>query len=212
MCLQLQQLGLQLHEAQWTARHPPGGFSVSFFRPALDNQQPTKKKKKHKVNKGNVSKSTTGQSTTSHLKPDDTGSPAKSINVKAQSPIVAHQPPQSEPKPNSLQQLSSTSMPSNDPPALHVSEAELTSPSDAELSSVPNLSDCEDVKYESCNCTPGVSYRTSEGKEQWIPVIKRKWRKHRVCKNTDSDSSGNEVDVSCSRPEATRCTWPKDLS
>ena len=28
VCLQLQQLGLQLHEAQWTARHSPGGFSV----------------------------------------------------------------------------------------------------------------------------------------------------------------------------------------
>ena len=98
------------------------------------------------MNKGNVSKSTTGQSTTSHLKPDDTGSPAKSTNVKVQSPIFAHQAPQSEPKPNFFQQLSSTSLPSNDPLVLHVSEAELTSPSDAELSSVPNLSDCEDVK------------------------------------------------------------------
>ena len=83
------------------------------------------------MNKGNVSKSTTGQSTTSHLKPDNTGSPSKSTNVKAQSPIIAHQPPQSEPKPNSLQQRSSTSLPSNDPPVLHVSEAELIFPPDA---------------------------------------------------------------------------------
>ena len=31
VCLQLQQLGVKLHEAQWTARHSLGGFSISFF-------------------------------------------------------------------------------------------------------------------------------------------------------------------------------------
>ena len=34
--LQLQQLGLQLNQAQWTARHSLGGFFISFFWPALD--------------------------------------------------------------------------------------------------------------------------------------------------------------------------------
>ena len=36
LLLQLQQLGLQLQWAQWTARHSPGGFSISFFWPALE--------------------------------------------------------------------------------------------------------------------------------------------------------------------------------
>ena len=64
-------------------------------------------------------------------------------------------------------------------------EAELTS-----NSIVPNLSDCEDVKYESHNCTPGVSYN---GKE---PVVRTK---QRMCEtDTDSDDSGREVDVLCS--------------
>ena len=35
--LQLQQLGLQLQQTQWTARHSLGGFSISFFWPALDS-------------------------------------------------------------------------------------------------------------------------------------------------------------------------------
>ena len=195
VCLQLQQLGLQLHEAQWTARHSLGGFSISFFWPALDNQQPAKKKqksKKSKVNRRNASKSTTNQPATSHLKPGDAGSSAKSANVLDNSPIVAHHPPP-EPELNP-----STS---NDQP-LHVPEAESTSPSEAELTStstVPNLSDCEDVKYESRNYTPGVSYKTLEGLEQWTPVVRRKRTKQQVHKDTDPDSSGSEVDVSCSR-------------
>ena len=183
VCVQLQQLGLQLHEAQWTARHSLGGFSISFFWPALDNQQPAKKKKKSKKSKmkrRNASKSTTNQPATSDLKYD---SPASVIH---HSPIVAHHPPEIN---------------LND--SLHVSEADPTSTLEAELtpnSIVPNLSDCEDVKYESHNCTPGVSYKTLDGKKQWTPVVRRKRTKQRMREtDTDSDDSGSEVDVSCSR-------------
>ena len=42
VCLHLQQLGLQLQQAQWTARHSLGGFSISFFWPALEKNQPIK--------------------------------------------------------------------------------------------------------------------------------------------------------------------------
>ena len=105
--------------------------------------------------------------------------------------VAHHPPPEPELNPST----------SNDQP-LHVPEAEPTSPSEAELTStstVPNLSDCEDVKYESRNYTPGVSYKTLEGLEQWTPVVRRKRTKQRVHTDTDSDSSGSEVDVSCSR-------------
>lgn len=200
VCLQLQQLGLQLHESQWTARHSLGGFSISFFWPALDNQQPVKKKKKSKkskMNRKNASKPTTNQPPTSYLKPADVGSPAKSANPLDHSPIVAHHlPPESEPN------LNDHSLHVSEAEPTPISEAEPTSISEAELTStstVPNLSDCEDVKYESRNYTPGVSYKTSQGKEQWTPVVRRKRTRQRVCDDTDSESSRSEVDVSCSR-------------
>ena len=191
VCLQMQQLGLQLHEAQWTARHSLGGFSISFFWPALDNHQPTKKKKKSKkskVNRKKASVSTTSKSTTSHLKPGDVGSPAKPASLLDHSPIVAHHPPPPEPELNL-----------NDH-SLLVSEADPTSISEDSACTVPNLSDCEDVKYESRDYTPGVSYKTLEGTEQWTPVVRRKRTKPKVSEeDSDSDSSGSEVDVSCSR-------------
>ena len=188
----MQQLGLQLHEAQWTARHSLGGFSISFFWPALDNHQPAKKKKKSKkskkseVNRKNASESTTNKPTTSNLKPGDVGSPAKPASLLDHSPIVAHYPPPPEPELN----LNNHS--------LLVSEADPTSISEASTCTVPNLSDCEDVKYESRDYTPGVSYKILEGKEQWTPVVRRKRTKLRVFEgDSDSDSSGSEVNVSC---------------
>ena len=56
------------------------------------------------------------------------------------------------------------------------------------------------MKYESRDYTPGVSYKTLEGNEQWTPVVRRKGTKLKVSEgDSDSDSSGSEVDVSCSR-------------
>ena len=41
---------------------------------------------------------------------------------------------------------------------------------------------------------------TPEGIEQWTPVVRKKKKiKQQVCEKTDSESSGSEVDVSCSR-------------
>ena len=43
VCLRLQQLGLQLNQAQWTARNSLGGFFIAFVWPALEkNPQPRK--------------------------------------------------------------------------------------------------------------------------------------------------------------------------
>jgi len=45
-----------------------------------------------------------------------------------------------------------------------------------------------------------VSYKTRDGKEDWTPVVRRrrKGRRH-VSGNSESDSDGSKVDVSCSR-------------
>ena len=69
---------------------------------------------------------------------------------------------------------------------------------------VPNLSECEDVQYESRNYVPRVSYKTLEGEEQWTPVIKRKGRvkvrrSDEIDPGSDSSDNGSDVDVSCSR-------------
>ena len=82
-----------------------------------------------------------------------------------------------------------------------MSEADQTSISEAKLTStstVPNLADCEDVKYESRNHSHGLTYKTSEGNEQWIPVVRRIRKKQKV--HTDSDSSESEVDM-CHAPD-----------
>ena len=54
VCLRLQQLGLQLNQAQWTARNSLGGFSVAFFWPALEKNHPQPTKKVKKVKKKRV--------------------------------------------------------------------------------------------------------------------------------------------------------------
>jgi len=54
VCLQLQQLGLQLDNAQWTARHSLGGFSISFFWVALEKTQLLEKSKKSRRKKVKV--------------------------------------------------------------------------------------------------------------------------------------------------------------
>ena len=75
MCLQLQQLGLQPHEAQWSARHSLGGFSISFFWPALIKKQPPKNKKKRSKCKVKISSNLVSDqcTTTAQQKPANVG-------------------------------------------------------------------------------------------------------------------------------------------
>ena len=73
LCLHLQQLGLQLNQAQWTARHSLGGFSISFW-PALEKKQPLKKVKKIKKRRVDAKLSSTSippHGPTIHLKATD---------------------------------------------------------------------------------------------------------------------------------------------
>ena len=71
VCIQLHQHRLDLHDAQWTARHSTGGFSVSFFWPTLNNSKPVKstiKKRRKKVIKQSQSKSALTASSHQKLK------------------------------------------------------------------------------------------------------------------------------------------------
>ena len=64
-----------------------------------------------------------------------------------------------------------------------------------------DLSKCQDVRYESRNYIPGVSYKSVDGEEGWTPVIRRKRKTVRLRRSSEHESSmsGSEVDVSCSR-------------
>jgi len=53
VCLQLQQLGLQVDNAQWAARHSLGGFSISFWV-ALEKTQLLEKPKRSRRKKVKV--------------------------------------------------------------------------------------------------------------------------------------------------------------
>jgi hypothetical protein len=46
---------------------------------------------------------------------------------------------------------------------------------------------------------PGVSYKSVDGEKGWTPVIRRKTVKLRRSSESESSTSGSEVDVSCSR-------------
>jgi len=53
VCICMQDKGLQLECAQWTARQSSGGFSVTFFRPSPNHEikptaKPSAKKKRQK--------------------------------------------------------------------------------------------------------------------------------------------------------------------
>ena len=88
--LQLQQLGLQLHQAQWTARHSFGGFSISFFWPALDSSKsrpPRKQKKVKKPKRKSTAISVSNQCTDTIMKPSDSNSQGISVD---HSPVGAH--------------------------------------------------------------------------------------------------------------------------
>ena len=194
--LQLQQLGLQLHQAQWTARHSIGGFSqaISLFWPALDpskSKPPRKQKKVKKMKKKptvrSVTNSCSNQRADTPKKPSDSISQEISVD---HSPIEARHQQPSDSTINSTTALST--LPSPEPPSAQSESAHES----------PDLSKCLNIEYENRDFVPGVSYRTLDG-EGWTPVVKKKrirlrWRTS-GSSYSESDGSGNEVDVSCSR-------------
>ena len=190
VCLQLQQLGVKLQETQWTARHSLGCFSISFFWPALERNQPSKKQqkmRKSKVNKkSTVAKHFPIQCTNIQTKSPTTDA-AKTELRSSTSPTVAHQPIPSE----AVAAPSSPTSPKSHLPPVSTSPS-CDSPQEL------NLLNCFDVTYENHEQGSGVNYKTREGKEERSPVVRKK-RKARRCEDSESDSDESVVDVSCSR-------------
>ena len=66
-----------------------------------------------------------------------------------------------------------------------------------------DLTTCQSVSYEMRDCVPGVKY-IKNTTEAWTPVMKRSGRKKKPDQvfdpvDSSSDTSGSELDVSCSR-------------
>ena len=162
--LQLQKLGLQLQQAQWTDRHSLGCFSISFFWPALDSSNSKPPKKQKKVKKPKM-KSTavplcSNQCTETTMKPSNSSSQGISVD---HSLIEArhHQPSDSTPT-------------AIVPSTLPSPELCMLPPTSESAHESPDLTKCLDVVYERRECVPGVSYRTEDGEEGWTPVVKKR--------------------------------------
>ena len=134
-----------------------------------------------------VTNSYSNQRADTPKKPSDSISQEISVD---HSPIEARHQQPSDSTINSTTALST--LPSPEPPSAQSESAHES----------PDLSKCVNIEYENRDFVPSVSYRTLDG-EGWTPVIKKKrirlrWRTS-GSSYSESDGSGNEVDVSCSR-------------
>ena len=170
VCLCMQNKGLQLDKALWTARQSNGGFSISYLllesKSAQDITTVAKKRRKRRRQKKK----------------------AQAKNAQAKNEVVETQHPRDS-KINQRDPTLST------PIVAHQCSRE-SSTSAEEVNEPVDLTTCETVTYEERNEVPGVKY-SLDGNEAWTPVIRRKRR--RRCSSTDDSSSSSELDVSCSR-------------
>ena len=182
LSLQLQQSGLKLADALWTARASESGFSVSLFWPseAKASKRGRRKRKVVKVRKekcgkvrNNSSKATTITNTVTEL-------PASIANHEPEEEILINAQPSASVagKPTEVTALStSTSIsvtPHDESP--HNISAGLPSASDEDVRPV-DLKLCSEVNYEKKGCVHGVSYCNNCGEAGWTPVVGRKRRR-----------------------------------
>ena len=167
VCISMQSKGLQLDKALWTARQSNGGFSVTFFWPALESNSAqdlntVMKKKRRRRHKKRKIRQQHKSAEAQHLR-DSQGS-QNDPSAALSTPIVAHQ----------------CSNPST--------SAAVKEPVD--------LTTCENVVYEKRDEVPGVKY-TLNGSETWTPVVKRKRRRSSTSSTgADSSSSELDVSCS----------------
>ena len=188
LCLCLQGKELMLETAQWTAKQSNGGFSVTFFWPALrpdsentaKNLLPKKKSKQRKSEK----RMTQPQNITQKARKAVNHSDSNTVMT----PITSHQSPVK----NSA--AATPDEPSKPDPTKGISLSE----------TAVDLTSCDQVRFELRNHVPGLS-DTVDGNENWTPV-KKKRKQHRKrlnssnsCIDDNTDSSGSELDITCSR-------------
>lgn len=215
LCMHMQELGLFLNTAQWTAKQSIGGFSVSFFWPALSvspYHSAAPKPRKRRRKKKNVK--LTG--TKPNESPSGEGGAILSASATTVVPPVADvHPVASDPSSSedgdsfspstevgtTMTANSTTDVSAATPVAdVHPEASDLSSTEDNESSAESlDLKSCESVVLD-IRDVPGVSF-VKDGVTDWTPVVSRR-KKDRLTKRNRSlcspasSSSGCDLDLS----------------
>ena len=173
LCVHMQELGLMLGTAQWTAKQSSSGFSVSFFWPAshppfCSNPRKRRRRRKKHNNRSNCSN-----------KP-------KSPSCEKESAVQQSTGLTTDPATVVEPLLDAHSVPSASD-----GESDASSTlSDDEL----DLKSCESVVLECRDDVPGVSYEKDGGSEWTRVESRRKRRKRKQRKSTPSMSTTSSSD------------------
>ena len=146
VCLQMQQLGLSLEQADWSTRQTCGGFSVTFFWPSslvrtVKSNGRTKRKRGSRKRK---------VSTPCHM-----AAPAG-----VPTPVVCEQAHEGVPAALINDQPSSESR-----DGVELQPASNSSPK-------PDWMACSGITFEEKDSIPGVRYTTPSGEAAWTPVLR----------------------------------------
>lgn len=213
LCIHMQELGVMLSTAQWTARQSLGGFSVSFFWPAEHKpylsaapklRKPRKRRKKKSKKTDNV---TTGPS-------GEEGTTPSASSITAVPPVsdvnsVANDDPPSEEvdpaSPNTLSAISTTTIPAASPLSdVHPVTHSPSSAEDGVSSSAESLdlNACDSVVLD-IREVPGVRF-VKDGISGWTPVVskRKKDRQRKRGISPASSSSSSDCDLRLSDCEA----------
>ena len=212
VCICMQDKGLQLESAQWTARQSCGGFSVTFFWPAPNQVtkatvKPSAKRKGRKRRRPKpvrpkklFSDSVNGHASSSISGKQSVRTPFIAHHLSANSQKSAHPPaPDSNVDINQREDRSLDPTQCENPAEYDQSLPPDSSVAVSEASSHLDLTNCDSVAYEMKDGVPGMKF-TVDGSDGWTPVRKRRCRpKSKMRISSDSEGSSSDVDVSCSR-------------
>ena len=171
VCIHLQDLGLQLEDAQWTTKQSNTGFSISFFWPVQDCSTVIGKKRRKRWKRVRC---TSGQASSSMGRAQ--GLNSVDDRKVTRTPIDAHCPTSD----------SSPSMPSQGHASQYkvTTESSKSTPSATSARGFPqptsgtntdvDLTTCSEVQFELRDGVPGVCYQDTENTAGWTPVISRR--------------------------------------
>lgn len=159
---QLQEKGLKLPEALWTAKSSAAGFSVSLFWPSTCETLKKKKRRKRIKAKSQSKPKETAQAIV-NAEPMDKA--AIGLSDSTSTPSEAHHPGASSPAISSVM----TSTPDDPlPPVSAMSETPI------------DLATCSNINFEVRDGQPGVCYTANTGESsEWTPVVGRRRKRPR---------------------------------
>ena len=185
VCMQLQDLGVRLSDARWTARQSDGGFSVSLFwsspccppiYPVGDVLKPTKRRRRSKRPNNNTKP---GVDSGVVVRMSERAEVAESPEPVA-AEVPAQSPPEHQPAP--IQGLDSSPLSTSD-----VQSSQYAT-DNSNLSDL-NLSTCEAVRHE-VRDVPGIVY-VKDGEKRWTPIGRPRLSEDKA---TDIKLSSSECD------------------